>query len=154
MTITYNNPENFWKKVDKTDSCWNWTGAKHNGYGQFTVSWSPTNKNPWQCKTVRAHRWAYEQLIGPIPEELTIDHECENRACVRPGPGHCVPRDAVENAQRASTNITVINRNKTHCVRGHEFTPLNTLRRKARPNERECRTCINHLARERRKKKQ
>ena len=31
-----------------------------------------------------AHRYAYEEWVGPIPEGLEIDHLCRNRACVNP----------------------------------------------------------------------
>jgi hypothetical protein len=64
---------NFWAKVDKTETCWLWTGAMLNGYGKF-----------WAGKTVFAHRWSYERFIGPIPKGLHLDHLCRVPACVRP----------------------------------------------------------------------
>ena len=30
------------------------------------------------------HRLVYEQLVGPIPEGLVIDHLCRNRGCCNP----------------------------------------------------------------------
>lgn len=67
--------ERFWAKVDKTEGCWLWTGSLlHNGYGSFGVD--------GQCR--RAHRFAYELTVGPIPEGLHVDHTCRNRNCVRP----------------------------------------------------------------------
>lgn len=67
---------NFWKYVVKTDTCWIWVGAKNYGYGYYTDNYT---KKHW-----RAHRFAYEMLSGPIPEGLTLDHLCRNRACVNP----------------------------------------------------------------------
>lgn len=64
----------FWAKVKKTESCWLWTAQLIHGYGQFRGA----------MKKVKAHRFAYELLVGPIPEGLSIDHLCCNRACVNP----------------------------------------------------------------------
>lgn len=44
----------------------------HRGYGTF---WNGE-------KNVRAHRYAWEFHHGPIPENVTVDHTCHNRACV------------------------------------------------------------------------
>jgi uracil-DNA glycosylase family 4 len=65
----------FWAKVRKTDNCWYWLGWRDSwGYGRFDIA----------GKKVRAHRFAYELLVGPIPAEWTIDHLCHHPACVNP----------------------------------------------------------------------
>lgn len=68
----------FWSKVNKTFFCWDWTGlkspGKYGGYGIFAIK--PHN--------VRAHRWAWESIYGPIPEGRFICHTCDNPSCVRP----------------------------------------------------------------------
>lgn len=67
--------ERFWAKVDKTETCWQWTGAtKSNGYGNFNVN----------GKTVMSHRYAWEAIQGPIPQGLMLDHLCFNRKCCNP----------------------------------------------------------------------
>lgn len=100
--------ERFWAKVDKTDACWLWTAAKDpRGYGYFKVG----------GKLLRAHRVAYEFLVGPIPCGLTIDHLCCVKSCVRPD--HLEPVTGAENQRRAAVL-------RTHCKHGHEFTPENT----------------------------
>jgi hypothetical protein len=62
------------KWIDRTDSCWNWTGKLHQGYGRINRL----------GKVTLAHREMYELAKGPIPEGLFIDHMCHNRACVNP----------------------------------------------------------------------
>lgn len=78
-------------KVDRRgpDECWPWIGAiMPTGYGSIRVR-----------KTVRlAHRVAYELLIGPIPDGLTIDHLCSVRHCVNPH--HLEPVTRAENNRR------------------------------------------------------
>lgn len=65
-------PERFWSKVDKTPTCWNWTGACNSkGYGQFRLK-----------KMVQAHRISYENTYGPLKNQCC--HKCDNPKCVRP----------------------------------------------------------------------
>ena len=67
--------QRFFEKVEKTDTCWNWTGAEDGrGYGQIRVD----------GKSLKSHRLSYEFFNGHIPEGLVIDHKCHNPACVRP----------------------------------------------------------------------
>ena len=86
--------ERFWAKVKKTDGCWLWTGWKNDrGYGNFEVD---------STRTVKAHRFAYEVLVGPIPDGLTLDHLCRNPSCVNPE--HLEPVTLRENIMRAKKN--------------------------------------------------
>ena len=65
----------FASRINKTDTCWLWTSnLSQKGYGRFM------RKN----NRMKAHRWAYEHFIGPIPEGLTIDHLCKVKSCVNP----------------------------------------------------------------------
>ena len=74
--INLSETERFWLKVNKTDACWLWTGAVGgNGYGNFGIrSW-----------TTQAHRYSYELLVGPIPNDMILDHTCFRPLCVNPG---------------------------------------------------------------------
>ncbi len=80
--------ERFWSKVDKTDSCWLWTGAinRGTGYGQF----SP--KHGFQVQT---HRYSYELAKGPIPEKHDVHHTCHVRRCLNPA--HLIATTRSEN---------------------------------------------------------
>ena len=118
--------ERFWPKVAKTATCWQWVGARQaGGYGRFLLETG---------RLVLAHRWAYESLVGSIPEGMTLDHLCRNTGCVNPEHVEVVTRE--ENAYRGNPNVA-----KTHCKRGHEFTPENTYTPPKRPHVRDCRTC-------------
>lgn len=64
----------FWKKVKKSEGCWEWQGCLSGGYGSVTV-----NK---QC--LRAHRFVWTFTFGAIPDGLFVCHHCDNRRCVRP----------------------------------------------------------------------
>lgn len=83
--------ERFWAKVNKTESCWLWTGAKlkSGGYGSIRIN--------RQAK--RAHRVAYELLVGQIPEGMILRHSCDTPLCVNPA--HLIPGTHLENTQDA-----------------------------------------------------
>jgi hypothetical protein len=67
----------FWSKVNKTDTCWLWTGTvnKTNGYGYFGIG---------ARKTMGAHRVSYFMAKGPLPSDMDVCHRCDVRTCVRP----------------------------------------------------------------------
>jgi hypothetical protein len=68
--------ERFQASIQKTDSCWLWTGCvRKNGYGYLTI---PRNKK------LLAHRVAYELYHGQIPKGLCVLHHCDNRVCCNP----------------------------------------------------------------------
>lgn len=115
----------FLSKIDMSggpEACWPWLGGKTVlGYGSCS----------FLGKTLKAHRVAYEILVGPIPDGMVIDHECHTRALgageCSPGicahrscmnPWHCVPVTPQENNRR-SGSPTGINGSKTHCKNGH-----------------------------------
>jgi hypothetical protein len=66
----------FWAYIDKSDpdGCWPWTGAKADGYGTYRFA----------GRMRKAHRLAWEQAFGPIPETVCVCHRCDNRPCVNP----------------------------------------------------------------------
>jgi hypothetical protein len=86
----------FWSYVEKGDDCWEWTGARNRGYGYGKLRVAD--------RFVLAHRYAYELLVGPIPEGLDLDHLCRNIICVNPG--HLEPVTVAENNRRASLSAS------------------------------------------------
>jgi hypothetical protein len=66
--------ENFWRHVNKTESCWLWTGGRDkDGYGVFHAG-----------RSVRAHRFSFEHAYGWLPSGGVVMHKCDTPQCVRP----------------------------------------------------------------------
>jgi HNH endonuclease len=131
----------FWTRVNKNgptfrdlSPCWIWLGYKdEDGYGRTNSS---------QLGSRRAHRAAYLNLVGPVPDGLELDHLCHNRACCNPD--HLRPVTHLENVQADGSLCVTQHSLKTHCKNGHPFTPENTIHVPARPThcaQRACREC-------------
>ena len=68
----------FWSQVNKTDTCWLWTGgADRDGYGRMSVGGAVRF-------TFRAHRLSYLLAHGALPHHLAVCHTCDVPACVNP----------------------------------------------------------------------
>jgi len=113
-------------------ACWEWTGTKNGGYGQFSKPLSSPGS-----KMMGAHRYGYERFIGPIPAGLSLDHLCRNRGCVNPA--HLEPVSHRENVLRG-VGPTAVNAAKTTCPRGHELLGKNLFL--YADGRRECRKCL------------
>lgn len=123
--------QRFWEKVEKPSQadCWPWlAGCTSRGYGDFY----------YDGKQVRAHRFAYELLVGPIPEGLQLDHLCRVRHCVNPQ--HLEPVTHRENVLRG-IGPTAEQARRTHCIHGHPFSEDNL--RIGANGRRYCRACVN-----------
>lgn len=61
--------------IPSVDSgCWLWQGYLTRGYGRFRVSGA----------LVSAHRFAYLQFVGEIPDDMHVCHQCDVPNCVNP----------------------------------------------------------------------
>lgn len=120
--------DRFWPKVDKTPTCWLWTGATDpNGYGRVNLG----------GRSALSHRVAYELLRGPIPDGLPLDHLCRVPGCVNPDHLEAVPM--LVNSLRGThpkyvAHVTGI------CLRGHRFADVGV--RLYRDGRKGCRQCI------------
>lgn len=129
-------PVRFWSKVNKDGPdtglvegrCWVWTTRLNDsGYATFTDD----------GLQFRAHRFAYEMTLGPIPEGMQLDHLCRTRHCVRPS--HLEPVTHAENMKRSVAGRRVWRSERTHCNHGHEFSPENT---GMKGGYRYCKVCV------------
>lgn len=144
--------ERFWAKVDRCgpDECWPFLGyVKTNGYGVFDT-WIPDHQRHY------AHRFAYNDRVGPIPDGLDVDHQCHNLDASCPGGWSCPHRRCCNPAHlRVCTRATNLRAGRkpggprprpTHCIADHEFTAENT--RWLRHGYRQCKACAARRARE------
>jgi hypothetical protein len=148
--VTKDVDQRFWEKVlleDKIfpeNGCMIWTGGKDlDGYAKF---WDGS-------KVVKAARWIYERMIGPIPIGLILDHLCRVHGCVNPN--HLEPVTYGINNERGFSGYNFKKQvPKTHCKHGHEFSEENTYvyLRDGSPR-RACRACRQDNKRRFRKKK-
>jgi hypothetical protein len=102
-----------------------WTGAittgDNAGYGSF---WDGS-------RAVRAHRYAYEIVHGPIPDGLTLDHLCRNRPCVNPA--HLEAVSVQENIARGR---------RDYCRKGHSLSRPGEYKIRRRTGHRICVACL------------
>lgn len=87
---------------------------------------------------VAAHRLAYEELRGPIPSGLELDHKCRVRGCVNPW--HLEPVTTAENIRRG-IGRPAENARKAVCLRGHPLSGDNLYRSPSGLGGRRCRSC-------------
>lgn len=97
-----------------TTSCMNWNGhIRSDGYGVIWI----------KGIEYKTHRVAYHIYKGILSATNVIDHICKNKKCCNPD--HLREVTQRINATENSLSPPSFNKKKTHCIRGHEFTPDN-----------------------------
>ena len=118
--------------------CWLWVGKRKESRGWYGII--NVHKIP-----IYAHRVAWILFNGPIPARHEVMHTCDNPPCVNPA--HLKLGTHFDNMKDMQTKGRSRGgaKWKTHCLRGHEFTPENTYwydtAKYGRPI-RACRLCI------------
>lgn len=129
--------DRFWSKVDKTDSCWLWTGAVNDhGYGQVYVN----------GKLAYAHRVALVLSGRQVPPGMFACHHCDTPNCVRPD--HLFIGTNADNMRDCANKGRAENMHtknpKRRCIRGHVFSDIDSR------GWQRCRICRAESARRRR----
>lgn len=128
-------PANFTAKTARTD-CIVWVGACNSkGYGCFGVD----------GVSQLAHRVAWEDANGPIPEGLTIDHLCRVHNCVRVDHMELVSIAENNRRKRIAGGLRI----GGECIRGHALSSPADLYYSPR-GATECRECLREGQRRRR----
>lgn len=132
----------FISKTKPVGSCWEWTGSKSGGgYGRFGLN----------SRNELAHRVSLLLFKGVdlrVDRYISqADHLCRNRLCVNPE--HLEMVSQTENILRGESP-SAIHSKKTHCPKGHEYTPDNIISGTHR--HRLCKECTRLRSCERRKK--
>jgi hypothetical protein len=123
----------FWARVQKTATCWLWTGETRSGYGRFAIY------EGGRRRRINAHRWIYGQVVAPLVNGLEVEHLCHTPLCVRPG--HLDQVTPWEN-QKRGFSPWAINARKTRCEHGHPLTDEANLYRRPDGRGYQCRECI------------
>lgn len=137
---------------DDLNQCFGWSGyLTVKGYAALTL----TGRNK-----EGAHRVAYREEVGDIPDGYTIDHICHNwdlrcpggtacqhRLCTNPRHLQLATNEQNNHAAGKSRRPGYAHPNarKTHCPKGHEYTDENTAWTRANSPSgvaRRCRMCL------------
>ena len=125
MELTEEQKKRFWEKVDKTESCWLWTGATgHYGHGGVGIN----------SKTHKTHRISWLLAGNTIPEGHVIRHKCRSKNCLNPE--HLETGTRAENSADMLRDGTSTQGEKHPCVK---LTTEQVLEIRERATENQCR---------------
>jgi HNH endonuclease len=100
----YPKRNRFWEHVQKTDTCWLWTGPQNNkGYGQFGK--------------ITAHRRSAQLARMEMPPRFHVHHTCGVKLCVRPD--HLLISSPSDHRTLHRSPVPLA------CVHGHDLTGYN-----------------------------
>lgn len=108
-----NTIDTFMSRISKDEKgCWLWVGTVFpTGYARFN----------YKGRGFRAHKFAYEHFVGPVPDGLVIDHLCRVRHCVNPHHLEAVTQrvnfERGISPQVSRARLTGL----THCKHGHRI---------------------------------
>lgn len=102
-------------RPDLEGPCHIFRGGKHRGYGRV-----------WNGRNMLVHVYVWQLKNGPVPVGMVIDHQCRVRACCNVNHLRLVTR-SVNVKENVKGHPWQLGRAKTHCPRGHRYSPGNTM---------------------------
>ncbi len=124
-------------KVNES-GCWVWQGYCNPRWGYGHTA--------WRGRTWAVHRLMWTVMRGEIPAGKIVCHSCDNPPCCNPE--HVwLGTDKENHIDKTRKGRHHYDKNtKTHCKKGHEFSPENTKLApvKGRPGlfKRQCQECL------------
>lgn len=119
--------------IVQENGCCLWPGGKAGGngpHGSYGVV-------SYEGKQQYVHRLLYEKLVGPIPEDMVLDHVwCDTPLCGNPF--HLLPVPRGVNSLRG-TGLPAVNAQRTTCAKGHPYQGDNLI--VLQNGWRKCREC-------------
>jgi hypothetical protein len=119
--------------TDKS-GCWIWSRYKDKaGYGKLY----------FRNKVYLAHRVSYILYKTEIPKGSCVLHKCDQPSCCNPN--HLFIGSQADNVKdmikKGRSKSGIFNSKKTHCPKGHEYTPDNIYSNGIKRSQRLCATC-------------
>jgi hypothetical protein len=136
-------------KINHKTGCWEWQ-ARLSGTCKTIYRYGRIQIQGRDYMATAISLWAFTDrckvMTGNGGKSLHHLHTCDNTRCIN-------PKHLYLGTQRDNTNDCVKRgrhhqKQQTHCIHGHEFTPENT-KISTDGKKRSCRTCQRHMARKR-----
>lgn len=129
------------RTVVNESGCWLWQGFCHKYHGKQAADTRGYAGTNYRAKSVFAHRKMLELHTRPLARNEAACHTCDTPSCVNPAHlwiGTWKQNKLDEVAKGRNWYVV-----RTHCPRGHEYTPENTYMHPGRDGRgaRGCKLC-------------
>lgn len=128
------------KATVKPSGCWEMGGFRNKSWGKQSEGYGYMS---YRGKNTPAHRLSYFLHHGVHPGKMDVMHKCDNPPCINPD--HLQLGTRKENINDALNkgrpHFALIERNRTHCPRGHDYAVYGRRYDVKKPGKRSCSLC-------------